>query len=59
MTGAHHARELISVQMPLYCILDLLHGLMHFNMEKILLLKRNKYFVIPFVNVDGSYTIYE
>lgn len=29
LTGAHHARELVSVQMPLYMLLDLLHGLVH------------------------------
>jgi hypothetical protein len=29
MTGAHHARELISVQMPLLMVLDLLHGYLH------------------------------
>jgi hypothetical protein len=31
MTGAHHSRELVSVQMPLFTILDLLHGLVHGN----------------------------
>jgi len=59
MTGAHHSRELVSVQMPLYTILDLLHGLVHGDPEKIALLEQNKYFVIPVVNVDGFYTIYE
>jgi carboxypeptidase T len=59
MTGAHHARELVSVQMPLYTILDLLHGLVHRNPEKMMLLQQNQYFVIPVVNVDGFYTIYE
>ena len=59
MTGAHHSRELVSAQMPLYTILDLLHGLVHGEPEKIALLEQNKYFVIPVVNVDGFYTIYE
>jgi len=40
-------------------ILDLLHGLVHKNPEKMMLLSQNKYFVIPMVNVDGSYTIYQ
>lgn len=59
MTGAHHSRELVSIQMPLFAILDLLHGLVHGDQEKIALLEQNKYFVIPVVNVDGFYTIYE
>lgn len=29
MTGAHHSRELVSVQMPLFAILNLLHGALH------------------------------
>ena len=58
MTGAHHSRELVSVQMPLFAILDLLHGLVHGDQEKIMLLEQNKYFVIPVVNIDGFYTIY-
>jgi carboxypeptidase T len=59
MTGAHHARELVSVQMPLYTILDLLHGLVHGDAETLEILKRNKIFTIPIVNIDGSFTIYE
>lgn len=59
MTGAHHSRELVSVQMPLYSILDLLHGMVHGNKEKILLLEQNKYFVIPVLNIDGFHSIYD
>jgi hypothetical protein len=59
MVGAHHARELASVQMPIYSVLYLLHGLVHGQKEKINLLARNKYLVVPFINTDGSYTIYE
>ena len=59
MTGAHHSRELVSVQMPLYTVLDLLHGLVHNDAETLELLKRNKIFALPMVNVDGSYTIYD
>ena len=54
LTGAHHARELVSVQMVLYSILDLLHGLVHLDPEKLILLQRNKYFFVPVVNTDGS-----
>jgi hypothetical protein len=41
MTGAHHSRELVSVQMPLYTVLDLLHGLVHRDPETLEILKRN------------------
>ena len=59
LTGAHHSRELVSVQMPLYMVVNLLHGYLHGVPETLLLLSRNKYFVLPMVNVDGSFTIYE
>ena len=59
LTGAHHARELVSVQMPLYSVLDLCHGYLHGDHEKTQLLLENKYFVIPMLNTDGSYTIYD
>lgn len=29
ITGAHHPRELTSIQMPLFSVLRLLHGLIH------------------------------
>ena len=45
--------------MPLFSILDLLHGAVHQDQQKINLLRQNKYFVLPVVNVDGSYTILE
>ena len=38
LTGAHHARELVSVQMPLYSLLQLLHGLVHQDPETLILL---------------------
>jgi len=59
MTGAHHSRELVSVQQPLFMLLDLLHGFVQNDPEKMLLLARNKYYIIPMVNVDGSFTIYD
>ena len=59
MVGAHHARELVSVQMPLYSVLDLMQGWVNKDAERMELLKRNKYFVIPFLNTDGSFTIYD
>lgn len=59
LTGAHHARELVSVQMPLFMLLDLLQGLVHEDPEKLILLQRNKFFFIPMVNADGSYKIFD
>jgi len=29
LTGAHHSRELVSVQMPLFTVLKMLHGALH------------------------------
>lgn len=53
LTGAHHSRELISIQMPLYSLLRLMHGLVHRKREIMNLLIQNKYYFIPIVNVDG------
>lgn len=39
MTGLHHARELVSGQMPLYTVLDILHGLVNQREEAINILK--------------------
>lgn len=41
--------------MPLYMVLNLLHGYVHRNPEKLILLGKNKYFIIPIVNIDGSW----
>ena len=59
LTGAHHSRELVSTQMPLYAILDLLHGYVNGNPEKMALLARSQYFFIPMVNTDGCHEIYK
>lgn len=57
LTGAHHSREMVSTQMPLYAALDLLHGYTHGDKEKLALLARNKYFIIPMLNTDGCHEI--
>lgn len=59
LTGAHHSRELVSVQMPLYTTLEILHGLVHNDAEALGILRESQIFVIPVVNIDGFYTIYE
>lgn len=38
LTGAHHSRELVSVQMPLYMVIYLLHGYVHGHPETMALL---------------------
>ena len=54
ITGAHHAREVMSVQMPLYSVLKMLHGaLLHGDAKYQQMLSNTKFYVIPVVNVDG------
>jgi hypothetical protein len=53
ITGAHHAREVMSVQLPMYAILRMLHGYVHNDPYYTNLLAQNKYYVVPVVNVDG------
>jgi len=53
LTGAHHAREVMSVQLPLYAMLRMLHGYVHGDKHYVDLLLQNKYYVVPVVNVDG------
>ena len=40
-------------------LLKLLHGYVHNDAESVLLLSKNKYWVIPIINVDGSTVILE
>jgi carboxypeptidase T len=53
MNGAHHSRELVSIQMPLFSLLKMLHGLEHKDEKYLQMLAQNKYYIIPIVNVDG------
>lgn len=54
LTGAHHARELISMQMAVYQVLKLLHGaFVEQDQGMRNLLAQNKYYVVPCVNPDG------
>jgi len=55
MTGATHARELLSMQVPLYMCLKLLHqGILNKKDRYVNMLRTTKFFFIPVVNVDGS-----
>lgn len=54
LTGAHHARELITIQMTLYTALKLIHQATVANDEKYQnLLMQNIYYIVPIVNPDG------
>lgn len=54
ITGAHHARELITVQQVTYLILNLLQrGVLNQEEEVTKMLSQNKFYFIPVVNVDG------
>jgi murein tripeptide amidase MpaA len=54
LTGAHHARELITVQMTLYSALKLIHQALVANDEKYQnLLMQNVFYIVPIVNPDG------
>eukprot|EP00347_Sterkiella_histriomuscorum_P002819 403366684 len=53
VTGAHHSRELISIQFALLSVLRLCHGYLHQKEDLIYLLNNFKLMVVPVVNVDG------
>ena len=54
MTGATHARELISTSLNMYQILKLLKkGVVQKDEKYVNLLKQNKYYFLPIFNVDG------
>jgi len=60
LTGAHHAREFASIQMPLFSILRMLHGgIIHDSEHYRNLLIQNKYYLVPIVNVDAVAHIQE
>ncbi|CDW72010.1 zinc carboxypeptidase family [Stylonychia lemnae] len=53
ITGAHHSRELSSIQLPLLTALQLCHGYYHKDQETINFLQNHKMLLIPIINVDG------
>ena len=53
ITGAHHSRELSSIQLPLLTALKLCHGYFYNDLETIESLKMQKVLIIPIINVDG------
>lgn len=60
MTGATHARELISTSLNVYEMLKLLkHGAVEKDPHFQKLLNQNRYFFVPILNVDGVAMIEE
>jgi murein tripeptide amidase MpaA len=60
MTGATHARELISTSLNVYEMLKLLkHGAIEKDPHFEKLLNQNRYFFLPILNVDGVSMIEE
>jgi murein tripeptide amidase MpaA len=57
--GAHHARELTSMSMCVYTVMQLLFSYAQGDNDSIVLLKNSAIFVIPVVNYDGYYAISE
>ena len=57
ITGAHHSREAISIQMPFYIILKFLHGVLHNDDFYINLLENTTLYIVPMFNVDGVFDI--
>ena len=53
LNGAHHARELTSISMNLYTILQLLYGVVQYDSTILYLLKNTSIYAIPIVNYDG------
>lgn len=54
MTVAHHARELITVQMVLYSALKLIQdGYVNNEEYSLNMLKSSKFYFLPVLNVDG------
>lgn len=53
MTAMHNSKELVSVQMVLYTILDLLHGIIHNKPETVNILKKTSIWIVPYMNPDG------
>ena len=54
LTGQHHSREVISAAMVLYSVLKMIHGgILHEDERYFNLLRQNKYYIVPTVNVDG------
>ena len=52
-TGAHHARELTSIQMNLYILLKMLYNYVNEDTETLVYMNTTSFYFIPYLNVDG------
>ena len=52
-TGAHHAREALSIQMPFYIIMKMLHAALHGDEKYIEMLSEHSFHFMPVINLDG------
>jgi murein tripeptide amidase MpaA len=60
ITGATHARELLSTQVPLYLCLKLIHqGILNKKERYVNMLRETKFYFIPIVNMDGAALVEE
>ena len=60
ITGATHARELLSMQVPLYICLKLIHqGIINKKERYVNMLRDTKFYFIPVVNTDGAALVEE
>ena len=57
ITGAHHCREAVSIQMPFYMIFKFLHGMLHNDEFYTNLLDSTTLYFVPMLNVDGVFDI--
>ncbi len=53
VTGAHHSRELTSISMNMYLILELCYGFVQRDPRTMLMLSETMFNFIPALNIDG------
>jgi len=60
LTGATHARELLSMQVPLFMALKLMHQGLYQNKDRYQqMLLQTKFYILPVLNVDGAALVEE
>ena len=57
ITGGHHAREAVAIQMPFYILFKFLHGKLHNDQYYTDLLENVTLYIVPILNVDGVFDI--
>lgn len=59
ITSVHHAREVVTVSMNFYIMLQLLHGYVHKDVSATELLRMHNFYSVPMLNVDSYALISE